>query len=201
MTKARWTALSAVLLLLVAAADYFTTVELHFSIFYFIPIALIAWYGGRELGFAAAVLAAVAWWVVEVSSAGTYTTPLLAGGNYALRLVAFIVIAITASRLRRARDREKQLNAALEGTIAKLQSSMAEINELRDQMQLVCAWTNRIKSEGHWVPMDRFLADKLHLKISHGISEEAAERFFSASVQEHRPEGGRQHGERESSAS
>ena len=39
-------------------------------------------------------------------------------------------------------------------------------------MQRVCAWTNRIRSEGKWVPMDQFPADKLHFKISHGTSDE-----------------------------
>lgn len=167
------------LLLAVAVLDYSTTLAVQFSLFYFIPIALIAWNAGRELGFAAAVLAAVAWWLVEVFSAQTHDTPLIAGGNYAVRLAAFIIIAVTVARLRRARNRERQLNAVLEDTVAKLEASMAEINELRNQMQLVCAWTNRIKSEGGWVAMDRFLAEKLHLKISHGISEEAAQRFFS----------------------
>jgi K+-sensing histidine kinase KdpD len=179
MNKFRWTLVSTLLLVLVAGADYLTKVELKFSVFYFLPIALLAWKAGVEMGFAAAVTAAVAWWLVEVFTAQTHSSAVLAGANYALRVTAFVVIAVTAARLRQARDRERELNAQLESTVSKLEASMAEMNELRDQMQLVCAWTNRIKSEGRWVPMDQFLADKLHLKISHGISEEAAERLLA----------------------
>lgn len=182
-SRIQWTLVGAALLLLVAVADYASPAGLRFSVFYYIPIALLAWTAGRDLAFAAAVMAAVVWWVVEVSTAQSYTTPLLAGGNYALRLVAFVVVAVTIARLRAARDREQQLKGELQSTIAKLEISMSEMNELRDKMQLVCAWTNRIKSEGHWIPIDRFLADKLHLKISHGISEEAVERFLEAGAE------------------
>lgn len=180
MNKVRWTTVSVALLALVATVDYLTTRDLQFSSFYFIPIALLAWKAGMELGFAAAVVAAVVWWVVEIITAQSFRTPWLAGANFAVRLSAFVVIAVTIARLRRARDRERELNARLEASVQKLEASMAEINQLRGEMQLVCAWTNRIQSEGKWVPMDKFLADKLHLRISHGISEEGMQKFFPA---------------------
>ena len=182
MNKGWWTAVSAVLLALVGVLDYVTSSSLHFSPFYFIPIALLAWSAGIELGFTAAVVAGIVWWVVEFQTAQSFRTPLLAGANFAVRLSAFVVIAVAIARLRTARDHARELNAQLESTIRDLQASMAEMNQLRNEMQLVCAWTNRIRSEGKWVPMDRFLADKLHLKISHGISEEGARKFFNQNV-------------------
>ncbi len=38
----------------------------------------------------------------------------------------------------------------------------------------VCAWTKRVKYEGRWVPFEEFLEKRFRLKLSHGISEEAA---------------------------
>ena len=189
MNKIHWALVSAALLVVVAAADYFSSAELRFSVFYYMPIALLAWYVSRETAFAAAVVAGIIWWIVEVSTV-SYTSHLFAAGNFAIRLVAFALVSVAIARLRSARDREQQLNAALEATVDKLEKSMAEINELRDKMQFVCAWTNRIQSEGRWVPIDRFLADKLHLKISHGISEEAVEKFFSQVPRHRSPDGG-----------
>ena len=81
------------------------------------------------------------------------------------------------SRLRHASHNQRQLNDRLEMTVRELQSSMSEIEQLRNEMQRVCAWTNRIQSEGTWVSMNQFLTDKLHFKITHGISEEGVEQF------------------------
>lgn len=38
----------------------------------------------------------------------------------------------------------------------------------------VCAWTKRVKHEGRWIPFDEFLEKRFRLKLSHGISDEAA---------------------------
>lgn len=38
----------------------------------------------------------------------------------------------------------------------------------------ICAWTKRVKYEGRWVPFEEFLEKRFRLKLSHGISEEAA---------------------------
>jgi K+-sensing histidine kinase KdpD len=178
-----WVAISAALVLLFSGFEYMTGSQLQFSVFYFIPIALLAWYVGLEASFAAAVLSAVIWWIVDFLGGRSYAMPLTGAANYALRLASFIVLAVVIARLRRARDREHQLNEQLANTVAELETSLAELNELRSQIQKVCAWTHRIESEGKWVPMDQFLSEKLHLTISHGISEEAAQRFLEEGLE------------------
>jgi K+-sensing histidine kinase KdpD len=188
-----WLAISATLILLFSGFEYLTGSQLQFSVFYFIPIALLAWYVGLEFSFAAAVISAVAWWVVDFAGGRSYAMPVTGAANYALRLASFIVLAVVIARLRRAREREHHLNEQLANTVADLQKSLAEINELRGQIQRVCAWTHRIESEGKWVPMDQFLAEKLHLTISHGMSEEAAQKFLDegldpAGLQADRPQ-------------
>ncbi len=37
----------------------------------------------------------------------------------------------------------------------------------------VCAWTKRVKHNGQWVSFEDFLADRYHLRFTHGISDEA----------------------------
>lgn len=39
----------------------------------------------------------------------------------------------------------------------------------------VCAWTKRVKYRGEWVPFEVYLEKHYGLKLSHGISEEAAQ--------------------------
>jgi CHASE3 domain sensor protein len=37
----------------------------------------------------------------------------------------------------------------------------------------VCAWTQRVNYRGKWMRMEEFLWERFHVKVSHGISEEA----------------------------
>ena len=177
MPKFAWMLTNAALLGIVAALDHISGTDLQFSVFYFVPIALTGWHLGPNASLIAAVGSSAIWWGVDVASGRSYRTEFIEVANYTLRLVSFVGIAVVFSRLRQARDDQRQLNVRLETTVRELQSSMLEIDTLRNEMQRVCAWTNRIQSEGKWVPMDQFLTDKLHLKITHGISEEGVEKF------------------------
>jgi len=59
----------------------------------------------------------------------------------------------------------------------KLNFASAEIRHLRDGLLKVCAWTKRIEVEGRWVPIEEFLSEYLHLRLTHGMSEEAVKLF------------------------
>jgi methyl-accepting chemotaxis protein len=39
----------------------------------------------------------------------------------------------------------------------------------------ICAWTQRVNFNGKWMRMEEFLWNRFHVKVSHGISEEAFE--------------------------
>ena len=172
-----WTFTNALLLGAVGVLDHQSGTELQFSVFYFVPIALMAWQVGPNAALLAAIASSAIWWGVDVASGRSYRTEFIEVANYCLRLVSFVSIAVVFSRLRQARDNQRQLNLQLETTVGELKNSMSEIDTLRSEMQRVCAWTHRIQSEGKWVPLDQFLADKLHFKISHGISDEGVEQF------------------------
>ena len=177
MPKFAWLLTTAALLGVVALLDHLSGMDLQFSVFYFVPIALTAWHLGPKAAMVAAVASSAVWWGVDVAGGRTYRSEIIEVANYTLRLISFVAIAVVFSRLRQARDNQRQLNVRLEATVGELQTSMSEIDKLRNEMQRVCAWTNRIQSEGKWVPVDKFLTEKLQLKITHGISEEGAELF------------------------
>ena len=54
------------------------------------------------------------------------------------------------------------------------------IQELKDQMQVVCAWTGRIKVDDQWMSVSDFLSKRLNLTVTHGISPEALEKFLKS---------------------
>ena len=59
----------------------------------------------------------------------------------------------------------------------KLNAATAEIKRLRSGLLEVCAWTKRIEIDGRWVPIEEFLSESLHLRLTHGMSEEAVKLF------------------------
>ncbi len=60
-------------------------------------------------------------------------------------------------------------------------------NRRKAQLQMVshlltmCAWTKKVKVRGVWVPVEQFLIENLGIRITHGISEEQAQKFLSKS--------------------
>lgn len=59
----------------------------------------------------------------------------------------------------------------------QLEAASAEIANLRKGLLKICAWTKRIEIDGRWIPVDEFLSDHLHLKLTHGMSVEGAQLF------------------------
>ncbi len=52
--------------------------------------------------------------------------------------------------------------------------------QIRDLGRLltICAWTKQVRvAEGEWIPVDQYLIDYCGIRLNHGISEEAAERW------------------------
>jgi PAS domain S-box-containing protein len=60
----------------------------------------------------------------------------------------------------------------------ELRSAAARIEQLRSGLVTVCAWTKQIQHDGRWISADEFLRDHLQLNLTHGMSEEAAQKFL-----------------------
>jgi len=73
----------------------------------------------------------------------------------------------------------QDITARKEGE-AKLHAATAEIRQLREGLLKVCAWTKRIEVQGRWLPIEEFLTQHLHLRLTHGMSEEAVKLFGNA---------------------
>ncbi len=164
---------SILLLPALAALDLITGYEINFFVFYFLPISLIAWYGNRAAGVGMAVGCAVVWYWVDVRSGHTYSAPIIGVWNAALRCTSFLLIAVLLSKVRANQEQQRQLNEKLRATVAELEQSLEHVRRLQSELQVVCAWTNRIRLDGKWVRFDEFLKSNLQLRVSHGISEEA----------------------------
>jgi K+-sensing histidine kinase KdpD len=157
----------------VSYVDYVTGYEFLFFVFYFIPVAVCGWYLGRLATLSMAVLSGACWFLVDVLSDHHYPHEVIRYWNTFTCFLAFAVIGFIMHHLKQSQDQEQKSRRELEESLAELQDSTREIRNLQSQLQVVCAWTQRLRIEGKWVTLDEFLTSKLNLRISHGISPEA----------------------------
>jgi hypothetical protein len=168
---------SVLTLATVSYVDYVTGYEFLFFVFYFIPVALCGWYLGRLATYGMAVLSGISWFFVDLASSHYYSHEAFRYWNSFTCFLAFAIIGIGLRHIRRSQDEERKARQELERVVTELKASSEEIRDLQKQLQVVCAWTQRIRVGGKWLPLDEFLTSKLNVKVSHGISPDALERI------------------------
>jgi diguanylate cyclase (GGDEF)-like protein len=123
--------ISVLLVGAVAVVDHATGFELSFSIFYLIPVSVVAWYGGRYTGQAISVLSAIAWLGVDITAGHAYGSSLIPFWNAAVRLGFFVVVAHLLASVRAHLRREESLARvdSLTGTMtgSAFRQSAAEV--------------------------------------------------------------------------
>ena len=169
-------------LLLVSFIDYTTSDEFLFFVFYFIPVSVCAWYLGRNAGLGMAFLSGLAWWLADRLGGHRYSREFFSYWNGLICFLAFAVIGLAVSQLRRALRRREEANAELAKALADLKRSTEKTRELQEHMQVMCAWTKQIQIEGKWIPIESFLTEHLHISLTHGIAPEAAQRLIADSM-------------------
>lgn len=98
----RWVlaAVAACFLAVIGALDYVTGTEIGFSIFYVIPVMLVAWYLGRAAGVITSLIAAATWYAADVAAGHVYSSPAIPVWNAAVRLGFFLLISLLASTIK-----------------------------------------------------------------------------------------------------
>jgi diguanylate cyclase (GGDEF)-like protein len=86
--------------LAVGLADYLTGTELAFSLFYLVPIMLVAWFSGGKAGLAFSLVSAVAWFTADTLSGQTYSRPIIPFWNAGIRLSFFLVVTLLLTALK-----------------------------------------------------------------------------------------------------
>ncbi|MDD5762591.1 MAG: hypothetical protein PHP88_08815 [bacterium] len=111
-------AASIAILLVFGWIDYVTGYEFGFFIFYFIPVAITAWYVGRKPGIAMACASAVCWYLADRMAHHPYPRPYLAYWETFARYISFLTTALTFSKIRETVDNvqhvREELDRALE---------------------------------------------------------------------------------------
>ena len=103
-----WVGVGLLLLGGVAFLDYITGVELSFSLFYLLPISLLAWTVTERFGLVAAFLSGGIWLAVEIWSGTRYSSVFPYVWNTIIR-IGFFLLPVFMIRLNRAMEGERML--------------------------------------------------------------------------------------------
>jgi diguanylate cyclase (GGDEF)-like protein len=107
----RWLIVTAavVILAIIGFIDYMTGEEIGFSIFYAIPVILMAWYLGRVAGIITSVIAAVTWYAADLGTGHTYSSGAIPVWNAIVRLAFFLLIAYLLYIVKSVLEQEQDL--------------------------------------------------------------------------------------------
>ncbi len=103
------TALGVAMVALLGVADVLTGAELSSSVFYSLPVGLVAWYAGRWWGLGLCLLAAFTWYEADLMAGSTYAAAWIPVWNAGVRLLFFVIIASLLVRLRAALEAQRHL--------------------------------------------------------------------------------------------
>jgi signal transduction histidine kinase len=102
--------LGFVLTILLSLFDYLSGREVSFSIFYLIPVSMIAWLAGRRCGIAMSVTSATLWFTADALAGHSYSYPAIPYWNAAVRLGFFLIITYAIAALREAQEQREELS-------------------------------------------------------------------------------------------
>jgi len=160
-----------VLLLLLGVLDYYTGYEVHFFVFYFIPIALLAWFEGRIAALFMAVASALTWCTADILSQHNYPSLMVFYWNSSIRFFTFVLAAILISKIRRDLDHERELNDALS-------RALSQVKQLSGLLP-VCASCKRIRNDkGYWEQIEVYVRDHSEADFSHGICPDCLKKLY-----------------------
>lgn len=153
--------------------DYATGYELVFSAVYLIPVSLCAWNCGKRAVWLMALASGLSTWLMDLLEGHPYSHFMFHYWNSASSFAISLTAGLLLHRLKATLKERKQANDELQKALADLKASTEEIRKLQSGLQVVCAWTKKIKVGEQWMTPDEFLSTQLHLNLTHGISPEA----------------------------
>lgn len=178
---------SVLSLLLVGYINFLTGNELLLIVFYFIPVAICAWYKPHRTVLFLSAVVGVSWGLADYFSGHQYAHPASRFWNAFICAAACAAFGMVLQRLRRNLDELAREKSRLNRMLAELQRADSEVRQLKINQSVVCAWTERIQVEGQWLTLSEFLTQRLHLEISHGISPQAHQKIMQSLNNPDRP--------------
>lgn len=175
--KVKTAILSSVILVLFGYIDYKTGIEISFAIFYLIPIAIAAWYLGRNTGVVFAVASACLWLLSELQLVERFSSPAIPYWNALVRFGFFIVVVYLINKIH---SLQFMLEEKIEGRTTDLRNEILERekteNELKFQSSKLSQLTMRLQT----------IREEENLIISREIHDELGQSLTAMKIEVNR---------------
>lgn len=167
-----WGTIICLIIFVLGLVDWLTGFELNFFVFYFLPVSLAAWFLNLSASMIVAILCAMVWIGADFLSGHMYSSHLYAVWNTMVRLVSFLAIGGTMSRIRYLLDRERQTADSLRRALSKIKILEAFIP--------ICAQCKKIRDEdGNWQQFEVYIGQHSNIQFSHGYCPECAKKAMA----------------------
>ena len=100
-SKAFWVTAGMAFIIILGFIDYLSGYEISFSLFYLIPILLVAWYVDVRMGVVLSFFSAITWFAADFSAGLTYSHPSIYVWNTFLRMGFYCVVTWLVSLLKK----------------------------------------------------------------------------------------------------
>ena len=124
LSKTQQIIINILLLIFIFFLDYITGNEIAFSIFYLVPISLIAWTLGKNLGILFSITGILFWIAADLLSGSIYINYMVLFWKALVRLGFFLVVSFSLSSLKRQMKLEEELTNFI---VHDLKSPLANI--------------------------------------------------------------------------
>lgn len=123
---------ACILIIVLGFVDFLTGYEFDFSLFYLVPILLIAWFIGQWPGIAIAAFSSVVWLVADKAAGHPYTNDLISFWNMIIRLAFFTITSLFLSAIKSSFDREDELSRT--DSLTGILNGLGFIEEANDEI-------------------------------------------------------------------
>ena len=163
LTRNQWlnVAICIVVAMVVDWLDYATGETYELFILYYIPVGIIAWQVGRTAGFLMAIFCAATWFQSDFLAHQRYSI-FIGSWDTAMRLISFVALALTLSRIQTELAKQNRLNT-------ELTDAMAQIKTLTGILPM-CSFCRKIRDDkNQWVPLESYISKHSEAQVSHGL--------------------------------
>jgi len=162
-----WGFIIVAMVIVIGFFDWLTGYEIDFFMFYFLPVALGAWFFGLGASCTLAVVCSVVWAGADILSGHEYTSHFYAVWNNLIRFISFLAMGWSVYRIHYLLAHEREITEALNLSLAEIKILEAIIP--------ICAQCKKIRNEeGHWQQLESYLREHAKTQFSHGYCPECA---------------------------
>ena len=164
-----WCLLSLIVAAGIGYLDFMTDDELNLYVFYFVPIAISAWFIGRGTATVLSFVTVIVWFWVDYQSGHKFSSHFFAVWDVIFRLIAFYIMGWTISTLRHMFDVERNL-------AKDLRVALSEVKLLESFLSVCCQCKKIRNGDGTWQAIDVYISEHTDTKISHGYCPECSKK-------------------------